>query len=94
MTPLRSRIQRIPMLQRIPDSSLDIATKSPIPNVSTKPVDDTIIITQDNIDDFLDEPLQLQSELVHQLTSSLIPQRISNHGRAINHDALKSTQFA
>ena len=35
-----------------------------------------------------------QRELVHKLTSSLIPQRISNHGRAINHDALKSTQFA
>ena len=34
-----------------PDSRLDIATTSPIP--------DTIIITQDYIDDFLDEPLQL-----------------------------------
>ena len=45
-----------------PDSSLDIVTTSLIPDVSTRPVDDTIIITQDNIDDFLDEPLQLQSK--------------------------------
>ena len=35
-----------------------------------------------------------QRDLVHKLASSLIPQRISNHGGAINHDALKSTQFA
>jgi hypothetical protein len=35
---------------------------SPIPDDPTRPVDDTIIITQDNIDDFLDEPLQLQSK--------------------------------
>jgi hypothetical protein len=41
---------------------LDTTPTSPIPDDSTKPVDDTIIITQDNIDDFLDEPLQLQSK--------------------------------
>ena len=35
-----------------------------------------------------------QSKLVHKLTSSLIPRRIFYHGRAINHDALKSNQFA
>ena len=35
-----------------------------------------------------------QSDLVLKLTSSLIPRRIFNHGRTINHDALKSTQFA
>ena len=46
-----------------PKSNLDTATTSPIPDDSTRPVDDTIIITQDNIDDFLDEPLQLQSKL-------------------------------
>lgn len=45
-----------------PEPNLDTAPTSPIPDDSTKPVDDTIIITQDNIDDFLDEPLQLQSK--------------------------------
>ena len=45
-----------------PESNLDTATTSPIPDDSTRHVDDTIIITQVNIDDFLDEPLQLQSK--------------------------------
>ena len=35
-----------------------------------------------------------QSELVHKLTSSLIPRRISNHGRAINHDATEAPTLA
>ena len=35
-----------------------------------------------------------QSELILKLTSSLFPRRISNHGQIINHDVLKSTQFA
>ena len=38
-----------------PESILDTATTSLIPDDSTRPVDDTNIITQDNIDDFLDE---------------------------------------
>ena len=45
-----------------PDSSLVTATSSPPPDDSIRPVDDTIIITQDNIDDFLDEPSHLQSK--------------------------------
>jgi len=45
-----------------PESNLDTATTSPIPDDSTRPFDDTIIITKDNIDDFLDESLQLQSK--------------------------------
>ena len=50
-------LQQFTLMIRIQPGQL-----SPIPDVSTRPVDDTIIIPEDNIDDFLDEPLQLQSK--------------------------------
>jgi hypothetical protein len=60
---------------------------TPIPDVSTRPDDDTIIITQDYIDDFLDEPLQLQSKRtriqVDKFTypTTYIPSRASHKSR-------------
>ena len=45
-----------------PDSTADGTAPGRPLDDHTIPADDTIIITQDNIDDFLDEPLQLQSK--------------------------------
>jgi hypothetical protein len=78
-----------------PDSNLDTTTTSPIPDDSITSVDDTIIITQDNINDFLDETLQLQSKRTRtQVDKFTYPTTYIQSRASHNHDALKSTQFA